>query len=107
MNHQDIAKPIRKLARITAKPGHGDQLRAALLELEAATRQELGCIEFSFFQAISDPDAFVLLEHFADEHAFKLHMTLEHTRSFFGTNAERVAGIKAVDIPSFESPVTR
>lgn len=100
MHDQDNQKAIRKLARIVGKPGHGDQLRRALIKLEEATRKERGCMEFSFFQAVSDPDSFVLLEHFVDEPALKLHMTLEHTRTFFSTNAELVGAIKAIDIPS-------
>ena len=100
MHNQDNAMPIRKLARIIGKPGHGDQLRRALIKLEEATRKERGCIEFAFFQAISDPDSFALLEHFVDEPALKLHMTLEHTRTFFSANAELISAIKAIDIPS-------
>jgi len=83
MEDQAAALPVRKIARITGKPGHSQQLRSALAELEEATRREPGCIEFSFFQAISDPDAFVLLEHFADQAALASHMGQAHTRAFF------------------------
>lgn len=96
---QNLGTPpgIRKLARIAGKPGNGDRLRRALADLESATRSEPGCREFTFYQAISDPDAFVLLEHFVDQAALDRHMTLEHTRAFF--SAQLVSGVKAIDVP--------
>jgi len=92
------ATAVRKIARITGKPGQGEQLRLALGELENATRREPGCVEFTFFQAISDQDSFVLLEHFANQSALEAHMKLEHTRAFF--SAQLVASVVAVDVPS-------
>lgn len=89
---------IRKIARINGKPGLDRPLRAALAALQSATRQEPGCVEFTFFQAISEPDSFVLLEHFVDQAALDEHMTLEHTRAFFG--AQLVDSVKALDVPS-------
>ncbi|HZF78814.1 MAG TPA: putative quinol monooxygenase [Rubrivivax sp.] len=85
---------IKKLARITAKPGQASALRDALRELEAATRQEPGCQEFTFFQALSDPEAFVLLETFSGQAALDSHMAMPHTRAFF--NAGLVAGVEVV-----------
>jgi quinol monooxygenase YgiN len=98
MQDQVAAAAVRKVARITGKPGHSQQLRLALADLESATRQEPGCVEFTFFQAISDQDSFVLLEHFADQSALDAHMQLEHTRSFF--SARLVSSVAAVDVPS-------
>ena len=97
MQNQVATPAIRKIARITAKPGQSQQLRLALAKLESATRQEPGCVEFAFFQAISDQDSFVLLEHFADQSALDAHMQLEHTRAFF--SAQLVSSVTAVDVP--------
>lgn len=102
MPNPGTAMAVRKLARIVAKPGHADQLRSALTQLQAATRKEPGCIEFTFFQAITDPDAFLLLEHFVDQAALDLHMSLDHARAFFSASGQRVSGIKAIDIPDFD-----
>lgn len=75
--------PIRKLARIVGRPQQADALRQALLQLEAATRQEEGCREFGFFQSISDPEAFVLIEAFDDQASLDGHLAQPHTRAFF------------------------
>jgi quinol monooxygenase YgiN len=89
---------IRKVARISSKPGQEGALKEALQILEAETRNEPGCIEFAFFQAISDPTSFVLLEQFADQIALDTHMQLPHTQTFF--KAQVVAAVRAVDVAS-------
>jgi quinol monooxygenase YgiN len=99
MSHTDTLSPpkaIRKLVRITAKHNQEASLCQALRELEFATRQEPGCHEFAFFQALAAPDSFVLLEGFKDQAAFDSHMTQPHTRRFF--EAALMAAVTAQDI---------
>lgn len=98
MQHHAAVTAVCKIARITGKPGQSEQLRQALARLESATRQEPGCVEFTFFQAISDQDSFVLLEHFNNQAALDAHMMLKHTQEFF--SAQLVASVAAVDVPS-------
>lgn len=90
--------PVRKLAHITAKSGKSVALHTALKTLEDATRKELGCIEFTFYQALSTDTSFILLEHFTDEQALQTHMQLSHTQAFFQENLTK--DIHAVDIPT-------
>ncbi|MES2584189.1 MAG: putative quinol monooxygenase [Pseudomonadota bacterium] len=89
---------VRKLARIYAKPGHGEALSRALCVLEDSTRKEPECAEFTFFRALSDPDAFVLTETFANQAALELHMSLPHTQRFFST--QLVASIRVENLPN-------
>jgi quinol monooxygenase YgiN len=91
---------VRKMARISGKPGQASVLREALMTLEKATKTEEGCLDFSFYQALSAEDSFILLEHFANEEALKIHMQLPHTQSFF--KKQLTEGIQAVDIPSLD-----
>lgn len=98
MQDQVATAAVRKIARISGKPGQSELLRLALSQLESATRQEPGCVEFAFFQAISDHDSFVLLEHFSDQSAFDSHLKQEHTQAFF--RAQLVSSVAAVDVPS-------
>ena len=86
---------VRKIVHIEARPGQADAVRAALLELEAATVTEPGCIGFSFFQALSAPHSFVLIEDFQDRAAFDAHLALPHTRAFFALDL--VAATRAVE----------
>lgn len=91
------ANPIRKIAYINGKPGYSTELREALHIVEAATVAEPGCREFRFYQALSAPDSFLLVEHFDDEAAFKLHLQLPHTQAFFAR--QLVASIDVCELP--------
>lgn len=90
--------PVQKIVRLTAKQGKAHLLRAALATLETATAQEAGCIEFTFYQALAEEGSFVLLEHFADENAFSVHMEMPYTKAFF--QAALVERVNAIDVPS-------
>lgn len=85
----------RKIVHIEAKPGSAAELREALLELEAATRGEPGCIAFSFFQALSSAGHFLLIEEFASPAALEEHLSAPYTRAFFTRNL--TAAIAPVD----------
>lgn len=74
---------LRKMAHIEGKPGQGDALRQALVRLEGRTRQEPGCIGFTFYQALTAPDDFLLIEAFRNAEALATHMHEPHTREFF------------------------
>jgi quinol monooxygenase YgiN len=88
---------IRKMVRITAKPGRSVELHYALKALETETRKEPGCREFSFFRALSSDDSFLLLENFVDQQAFDRHMQLPHTKTFFQLGL--TASVQATDLP--------
>lgn len=88
---------LRKLARISGKAGQGEALRRALIALEGETRKEAGCLEFSFFQALTAPDEFILIEAFKDAQALAAHMHEVHTRSFFELGL--ATDIKVIDLP--------
>ncbi|UGQ47422.1 putative quinol monooxygenase [Massilia endophytica] len=92
-----MAPAIRKLAVITAAAGASDALRGALVELEQETRREPGCGEFSFFQALSAPGTFMLIEQFDDAHALAQHLQLPHTKAFFAKGL--VASVVVEDLP--------
>ncbi|MBX2806155.1 MAG: antibiotic biosynthesis monooxygenase [Hyphomicrobiales bacterium] len=89
MTDQTSDASIKKTMLLIAKPDSARDLRAALIQLQQATRLEADCHRFTFYQALSEPDEFVLLEHFADQSAFDRHMQMPHTKAFFA--AELVA----------------
>ncbi|KLK91239.1 hypothetical protein AA309_21455 [Microvirga vignae] len=86
---------IRRIVRIQSKPGLAAATRAALIELQRATKAEAGCREFILFQALDDESAFLLIEDFASAEALDRHMQLQHTQAFFAR--EMVAGIKPIE----------
>jgi len=95
MSNPTTATSLRKIVRIEAKPGLADAARAALLELEQATRHEPGCREFLFYQALGSDTSFLLIEDFDDAAALDIHMKLPHTQKFFAQDL--VASIKPIE----------
>ena len=98
MQEEVSATSVQKIARISGKAGRAEELREALRQLEIATREEPGCIEFTFFQAISNENSFILVERFANQDALQTHMQLPHTQAFF--KAQLVDAVHAVNVPS-------
>lgn len=74
---------LRKMAFIQGKPGQGDELHQALAVLEGHTRKEAGCLEFTFYRALTAPDDFLLVEAFQNADALEGHTHEAHTREFF------------------------
>lgn len=88
---------VRKLAQLRSHPDQSDALRTALVELEALTRTETGCLRFEFFQALSDPEAFVLLEEFESEAALEKHLAASYTQSFFAAQLVSKVTVHALE----------
>lgn len=87
---------LRKMAHIKGKPGKGDALHQALTILEGRTRREPGCIEFTFYRALTAPDDFLLIESFLSAEALAVHMREPHTREFFA--AELTLSVRVEDL---------
>ena len=56
-----------------AMPGKREEMIAESAKRAQIVREEPGCVEFSFFQDIENPERFVLLEKWADQDALKAH----------------------------------
>lgn len=93
---------IAKIAYIQAQPGRMDALKSALMRLETQTRTEPGCLAFCFYQALSAPEALVLIEHFSSQAALDLHLQAEHTQHFFAQGL--VASVQAHPLPQDALP---
>ena len=66
------------VARYRVTHGHESAV-AELLRTNAQTsRAEPGCLEFSVYQEIDDPQAFLLYERYTSEDAFQAHRETMH-----------------------------
>ncbi|GAA0669606.1 hypothetical protein GCM10009535_56810 [Streptomyces thermocarboxydovorans] len=68
------------LARYQCRPGEGDAVADALREVIPLARGEEGCALFLVSRGQTDPDEFVLVEHFVDEAALQAHRETPHFR---------------------------
>jgi quinol monooxygenase YgiN len=58
------------------------KFRQAAAPLIAATRQEVGCIEYAFAEDIGDPGLFHVIERWADDASNAAHATTPHFAAF-------------------------
>ena len=70
------------IAYITAKAGHEDQVREALLDLVAQTRKETGCVNYDLHQSPKDPCEFAIYENWTSASDLELHAKSAHLQSF-------------------------
>jgi quinol monooxygenase YgiN len=73
---------IRILGFMTVPPGTEQRLLAAVDELVAKTRAEIGCLNYDLHQHLSDSTRFVFYENFTDMAAFESHFAQAHTRAW-------------------------
>jgi quinol monooxygenase YgiN len=66
------------VARYLVTDGHEATVADLLRENATASRAEPGCLEFSVYQAIDDPRAFLLYERYTGEDAFQAHRQSPH-----------------------------
>jgi len=66
------------VARYLVTEGHESTVARLLRTNAEASRAEPGCVEFSVYQAIDDPRAFLLYERYTNEDAFQAHRRTRH-----------------------------
>lgn len=69
------------VAYITAKAGHEEEVRSALLHLVAETRKEQGCINYDLHQSQEKPNEFAIYENWADAANLEAHARSAHIRA--------------------------
>ena len=69
-------------ARLHARPGKQDEVHRSMLEVQAPTRAEPGCLSYGAFPSVRDPDEFCLDTRWREMVAFENHAALPHTVRF-------------------------
>ncbi len=78
-------------ARIVSKPDTRTPTRDALLALEAPTRAEDGCLEYTWFVAATEPDVFTTIERWESAAHLEAHMTTPHVQAVLAAAGDLVA----------------
>ena len=87
---------LNVVATIPARPEAVDEVRSALLELVAATRQEPGCLSYELFESAAAPGTFVTLERWTGQDALDEHMRTPHIAAALAAAEGRLAGDIAI-----------
>jgi len=72
---------VRLVITMTAAPGKGADLAAAMRARCVEVVKEPGCEQFEVFRSAVDPDKLVLLELWQDQAALDTHAKLNTTRA--------------------------
>ncbi|MBR4944452.1 MAG: antibiotic biosynthesis monooxygenase [Peptococcaceae bacterium] len=64
----------------TMKPGQAENFISAIEQagIDAATRNENGCLQYDYFYAAQTPDRILLVERWADADSLKAHTCAPH-----------------------------
>jgi len=72
--------------------GRRDELVAAARQIATATREDDGCMAYSFAADLEDPDRILSIEVWRDRSALEDHMAHDHTARFLEIAADLVDG---------------
>src|SRR5437588_34095 len=95
-----IEKEIRMIVvagGVPILPDRKDAALAACLEVEAPTRLEDGCISYTYYFGISDPNYLHIFEEWESEDALNAHLQTAHTQKFLGGIGDFAAGMPVVN----------
>lgn len=86
--------------KVKVKPGALDKVRDVMEATIKATREEAGCIDYSYGVDVLDPNTIVILEYWESQEALTAHFTQPHMGPWMKALGE--AGIISRDVRSFE-----
>jgi len=82
---------LRVLAKVSAKAGSVQDVRAILIGLVEPTRREAGCLTYQLLQNRSDPHDFVFVEEWENAAAEHAHVSTAHVKEAIVKLAEHFA----------------
>ena len=88
------------IATIDTTPDSIAAISAAIAELETATRQESGCLDYTFCVELSDPTQVRIVERWTDQASLIEHLATPHVAAFGAAMA--TADINNMDLKSYE-----
>ncbi len=87
-----MSGPVLLIVELAARPGHEDAVLSELRAMEAASRAEEGCREYTMLRSLSAPGRFVVYEIWESAAHLEDHRGTPHYRAFGGVVAEHFAG---------------
>jgi len=85
--NSSVRTGLTVIAYLTAKTGREDQVREALLDLVAQTRNEKGCVNYDLHQSRENPSDFAIYENWHEATDLDAHAKSAQVQAF-----NRVAG---------------
>jgi quinol monooxygenase YgiN len=82
---------ITVVAKVTAKCDVIETVKAELIKMLAATRQEEGCLEYRLHQDHENPAVFVFYENWKDLTCLNRHMNSPHFQAYVAAVGDLIA----------------
>ena len=67
---------------IPIKPEHREEAKQLALWMADATRKEAGCLTYSFYADLAEPNTFFIFEEWESEEALQRHFQTDHMKQF-------------------------
>ena len=84
------------------KPEYREEMIQATITVQNATRQEPGCITYTFYTETADPNTFFVFEVWESAEALASHMKEAHTQAFLAQ--AKIAAAAPMTAQRFEVP---
>ena len=82
---------VTVIARVRARQGMEDEVRAELLALVAPSRLERGCISYHLHQSTEDPAQFMFYENWESRASLDAHLEMPYLDAFDERTKELLA----------------
>jgi quinol monooxygenase YgiN len=79
------------IARFRPRPDRFDEFLALLRDVQAASREDDGCLNYGYYREVADDMAFVAVEEWADAAALESHLRQPHIARLIAALPEHAA----------------
>jgi len=88
------------IARFSPRPDRREALVALLVEVQAASREDDGCLHYGYFSEVADPLSFVAVEQWRDRDALAEHLRRPHVAQLIAALPELGDGRPDIQVHS-------
>ncbi len=86
------------LAQATARPEHRDALAEALVNASVTSRNDPGCLAYSFQSDLEDPNSFTSIERWESREDLDAHLATPHVAELIGGLQGKVTGPPVITV---------
>jgi len=86
------------LAEATARPEHRAELAEALVRASVISRDDPGCLAYSFQSNLEDPNSFTSIERWENREDLDAHLGTAHVAGLIGALTGKVTGPPVITV---------
>jgi len=94
------------IATLPGKPDKREEITAALTKAAVASREEEGCLSYSFHVDLENVDNYVSVETWKDQESMDAHFTTPHVAELLALAPDLLAGELSINTYETDGPKT-